>query len=89
MKLIKLLLSTIIGSLSIIIYPIILTQKYPYHFDNNMQVALVMFFVITIYGFFFLPLHPNRYFKFLYTLIIALVLWKMELKTLPIYLISI
>ncbi|RHW49547.1 hypothetical protein DS831_05075 [Bombilactobacillus bombi] len=86
MKAIRLMLSTLISFLSVITYPLVLTQKYPYHFDNGTKLAFIMVALIIIYIEFFIPLHPNNYFNGVYSLVSFLIILKNYSNQFSLYL---
>lgn len=76
MQIFRLLISTFTSFISVVLFPLILTTKYPYHYDQSTIISLVMVFSIILYINFFIPLHPNKYFNIFYLIIMSLLICK-------------
>lgn len=76
MQIFRSLISTIISFISVTLFPLILTAKYPYHYDQSTLISLVMVFSIILYINFFIPLHPNKYFNIVYLIIMTLLVYQ-------------
>lgn len=76
MQIFRSLISTLISFISVTLYPLILTTKYPYHYDQSTLISLVMVFSIILYINFFIPLHPNKYFNIVYLIIMTLLVYQ-------------
>lgn len=76
MQIFRSLISTFTSFISVVLFPLILTTKYPYHYDQSTIISLVMVFSIILYINFFIPLHPNKYFNIFYLIIMSLLICK-------------
>lgn len=76
MQIFRSLISTFTSFISVVLFPLILTTKYPYHYDQSTIISLVMVFSIILYINFFIPLHPNKYFNIFYLIIMFLLICK-------------
>ena len=76
MQIFRSLISTLISFISVTLFPLILTTKYPYHYDQSTLISLVMVFSIILYINFFIPLHPNKYFNIVYLIIMTLLVYQ-------------
>lgn len=76
MQIFRSLISTFTSFISVVLFPLILTTKYPYHYDQSTIISLVMVFSIILYINFFIPLNPNKYFNIFYLIIMSLLICK-------------
>lgn len=76
MQIFRSLISTFISFISVTLFPLILTGKYPYHYDQSTLISFVMVFSIILYINFFIPLRPNKYFNIVYLIIMTLLVYQ-------------
>ncbi|NVY96855.1 hypothetical protein HU830_06785 [Lactobacillus sp. DCY120] len=72
---------------SIAIYPWLLSLKYPAIWDRNVTLTLIMIFLLGFYNEIIAPLHPNKYFNLIYTLLAMLVLIFLKTKMINYHLV--
>lgn len=63
----------------------VLAQKYPYHFDNDVKLTILLGIIIILYIEVFLPLNPNKYFDIIYAVISVILIFFNSTQNLSFY----
>lgn len=80
------LINSATNLISLLIYPMILTWKYPTNYDHNSMISLILTILIVIYSNIFHPLKANKYFNLLYLVFSLAIAYLLKLQSYPHYL---